>query len=85
MDIKNKYLLKFILFFPLIIYLGKRSLVAFDEGFYAIQSQNILNTNNWIGPMWFDQLSTDRTIGIQSLLAISQKIFGESYLHFIYQ
>ena len=78
MDIKNKYLLKFILFFPLIIYLGKRSLVAFDEGFYAIQSRNILNTNNWIGPMWFDQLSTDRTIGIQSLLAISQKIFGES-------
>ncbi len=58
--------------------MGERSLVAFDEGFYAIQSKNILNSNNWIGPMWFDQLSTDRTIGIQSLLAISQKVFGES-------
>ncbi len=79
MDIKKfNYLIKRILFLPLIIYCGKRSLIAFDEGFYVIQSKNILSNNNWIGPMWFDQLSTDRTIGIQSLMAISQKIFGES-------
>ncbi len=68
----------FLFFIPLLIYFGKRSLIAFDEGFYAIQARWIVEKSNWIGPMWWDQVSTDRTIGIQFLIAISKKIFGES-------
>ena len=39
---KFKYLFKIIIFFPLIFYFGKRSYIAFDEGFYALQARWIL-------------------------------------------
>ena len=72
-------LVKIIPFIPLLIYLGKRSLIAYDEGFYALQSRWILENNNWIAPYWWGNIYLDRTIGIQYLLALSQKIFGESF------
>ncbi len=79
MDInKTRNTFKVFLFFPLLIYFGKRSLIAYDEGFYALQAKFILEKSNWIGPLFFDSLSTDRTIGIQSLMALSRSVFGES-------
>ena len=76
---KNKKInLKYLLFFPLLIYFGPRSLIAFDEGFYALQARWIIEKSNWIGPMWWDEVTSDRTIGIQALIAISKKFFGDS-------
>ena len=72
-------LIKIIPFIPLLLYLGERSLVAYDEGFYALQSRWILENNNWIAPYWWGNIYVDRTIGIQYLLALSQKIFGGSF------
>ncbi len=69
---------KFLIFVPLLIYFGRRSLIAYDEGFYAIQSRLILAKGNWIAPIWWDTIINDRTIGIQFLLALSRNIFGQS-------
>jgi len=68
--------IKYILFAPLLIYLGERSLIAYDEGYYALQARWILDKGNWIAPLWFDNIVLDRTIGVQFLIALSQKIFG---------
>ena len=75
---KIKNLSKILLFSPLLIFLGKRSPIVFDEGFYILQSKWILNTGDWITPMYWGNLHLDRTIGIQYLIALSQKIFGEN-------
>lgn len=69
---------KYLLFLPLLIYFGKRSLIAYDEGFYALQARWIIEKSNWIGPMWWDQVTSDRTIGIQFLIALAKKFFGNS-------
>ncbi|MDC3147602.1 glycosyltransferase family 39 protein, partial [Prochlorococcus sp. AH-716-I09] len=74
--LKNKYLSKIFLFIPLIFYFGKRSYLAYDEGFYALQARWILEKDNWIIPLWWDRYVLDRTIGIQFLIAKSQDIFG---------
>lgn len=76
----NKYISfpKYLIFAPLLIYIGDRSPIAFDEGFYILQSKWILETGNWIAPMWWGNISLDRTIGIQYLIAFSQKIFGQN-------
>ncbi len=69
---------KFIIFTPILIYIGERSLIAYDEGYYALQAKWILDSGNWIAPKWWDIIVLDRTIGIQFLIALSQKIFGTS-------
>ena len=69
---------KIIIFFPLLIYFGKRSYVAYDEGFYALQARWMLQNNNWIIPVWWDQYVLDRTVAIQFLIAKFQQIFGET-------
>ena len=76
--IRKKSKLKYLFFLPLLIYFGKRSLIAYDEGFYALQARWIIEKSNWIGPMWWDEVTSDRTIGIQFLIALSKKIFGDS-------
>ena len=73
-----KIIFSFTLFIPLLIFFGKRSLIAFDEGFYALQAKWILENNNWTDPFWWGDLTLDRTIGIQYLIALSQKIFGSN-------
>jgi len=74
---KNFYFLKnIIIFFPLLIYLDKRSPIAFDEGYYILQAKFILSTNDWITPRFFNGIVLDRTIGIQAIIAFFQKIFG---------
>ena len=37
--LKFRYLFKLFIFIPLIFYFGKRSYIAFDEGFYALQAR----------------------------------------------
>ncbi len=73
-----KSIYKIIIFFPLLLYFGKRSYIAYDEGFYALQAKWMLQHNNWIIPVWWDQFVLDRTIGIQFLIAKFQHIFGEN-------
>ena len=75
-SIKSKT--KYLLFFPLLIYFGKRSLIAYDEGFYALQARWMIEKSNWIGPMWWGEVTSDRTNGIQFLIALSKKFFGDS-------
>ena len=38
----------------------------------------MIDSGNWLVPLWFDKIILDRTIGIQIILAISQKLFGET-------
>ena len=76
--LKFKNLYKLLIFIPLIFYFGKRSYIAFDEGFYALQARWILDKGNWIIPLWWDEYILDRTIGLQFLIAKSQEIFGRN-------
>ena len=69
---------KLLIFIPLIFYFGKRSYIAFDEGFYALQARWILDKGNWTIPLWWDKYILDRTIGLQFLIAKSQEIFGRN-------
>ena len=73
-----KNLLKISIFFPVIFYFGKRSYIAFDEGFYALQARWIIEKGNWVVPLWWDNYAIDRTIGLQFLIAKSQEIFGKN-------
>jgi len=75
---KNKSFLKIFIFIPLIFSFSKRSYIAFDEGFYALQARWILDKGNWTIPLWWDEYVLDRTIGIQFLIAKSQDIFGRN-------
>ncbi len=76
--LKFKPLLKLLVFIPVVFYFGKRSYIAYDEGFYALQARWILDTGNWTIPLWFDNYVLDRTIGLQFLIAKSQEIFGRN-------
>ncbi len=76
--LKFRYLLKLFVFIPLIFYFGKRSYIAFDEGFYALQARWILEKGNWTIPLWWDEYVLDRTIGLQFLIAKSQDLFGRN-------
>ena len=78
-NINFKNLFKIVIFFPVIFYFGKRSFIAFDEGFYALQARWILEKGNWIVPLWWDEYVLDRTIGIQFLMAKSQELFGQNF------
>jgi len=73
-----RYLLKLFVFIPLKFSFGKRSYIAFDEGFYALQARWILDKGNWTIPLWWDEYVLDRTIGLQFLIAKSQAIFGRN-------
>ncbi len=76
--LKFKNLYKILIFIPLIFYFGKRSYIAFDEGFYALQARWILEKGHWTIPLWWDEYVLDRTIGLQFLIAKSQEIFGNN-------
>ena len=76
--VKFRNFYKIVIFIPLIFYFGKRSYIAFDEGFYALQARWILDKGNWIIPLWWDEYVLDRTIGLQFLIGKSQEIFGKN-------
>ena len=76
--LKFKKLNQLLIFIPLIFYFGKRSYIAFDEGFYALQARWILDKGNWTIPLWWNEYVLDRTIALQYLIAKSQEIFGRN-------
>ena len=75
---KFKQLLRLLIFIPVVFYFGKRSYIAYDEGFYALQARWILDKGNWTIPLFFETYKLDRTIGLQFLIAKSQEIFGRN-------
>ncbi len=54
----------------------QQSLMAHDEGFYAVQARYMLETGDWITPQWGAGFDFDRTVGIQWLIALCFKLFG---------
>ena len=52
---------KTIIFVPLLLYFGKRSYIAYDEGFYALQARWMLQNKNWVIPVWLDQYVLEMT------------------------
>ena len=67
-----------LIFFPILFYFGKRSPVTYDEGYYILQAKWILENKDWISPQYWQEIALDRTNSIQSLIAFSQKTFGNS-------
>ncbi|MBE9031408.1 glycosyltransferase family 39 protein [filamentous cyanobacterium LEGE 11480] len=64
---------------PLVIMQSSgQSLMAHDEGIYAIQAKSIIETGDWITPQWGEQINFDRTMGIQWLIALGYMLFGIS-------
>jgi len=57
---------------------GNHSLLAHDEGYYALQARWILETQDWLTPQWWGTPNYDRTIGIQWLIALTYKLLGIS-------
>lgn len=57
---------------------GNNSLLAHDEGYYALQARWILETKDWLTPQWWGTPNYDRTIGIQWLIAVTYKLLGIS-------
>ncbi|NJM46892.1 MAG: hypothetical protein HC860_12660 [Alkalinema sp. RU_4_3] len=55
---------------------GQQSLMAHDEGIYAVQAKAILETGNWLAPQWAGEVGFDRTIGIQWLMALGYQLLG---------
>ena len=74
--LQNKYFFKIFIFIPVVFYFGKRSYIAFDEGFYALQARWILDRGNWTVPLWWNEYVLDRTIGLQFLIAFTMPIIG---------
>jgi 4-amino-4-deoxy-L-arabinose transferase-like glycosyltransferase len=62
---------------PLLLLNGdQQSLLAHDEGYYAVQARWIWETGDWLTPQWWGKPIYDRTIGIQWLIALSYHLFG---------
>lgn len=73
----NPYLLLVLWALPIVLSQTiNQSLMAHDEGYYAIQARYILETGDWITLQWGGGISFDRTIGIQWLIALCYKFFG---------
>ena len=73
----NPYLLLILWALPIVFSQTiNQSLMAYDEGYYAIQARYILETGDWITLQWGGGVSFDRTIGIQWLIALCYKFFG---------
>ena len=65
-----------VLALPLLLSLAPRSLMAHDEGYYALQGRWILDSGDWLAPRWWSEPLYDRTVGLQWLIAASYRLFG---------
>ncbi len=62
---------------PLLLLNGDyHSLLAHDEGFYAVQARWIWESGDWLTPQWWGKPIYDRTIGLQWLMALAYHLFG---------
>ncbi len=57
---------------------GQQSLVAHDEGWYALQARWMLESGDWITPQWWGAPIYDRTVGLQWAIAACYTLFGIS-------
>jgi 4-amino-4-deoxy-L-arabinose transferase-like glycosyltransferase len=75
---RNPYLILLLWAMPIVLaqVMFQQSLMAHDEGYYALQARYIIETGDWITPQWGGGSSFDRTIGIQWLIALCYKLFG---------
>jgi 4-amino-4-deoxy-L-arabinose transferase-like glycosyltransferase len=75
---RNPYLILLLWAMPIVLaqVMFQQSLMAHDEGYYALQARYIIETGDWITPQWGGGVSFDRTIGIQWLIALCYKLFG---------
>ncbi len=76
----NKPRAALLLALPLLLSLAPRSLLAHDEGFYALQARWILESGDWLTPQSWGVPFYDRTIGVQWLIAISTAVLGNTPL-----
>jgi 4-amino-4-deoxy-L-arabinose transferase-like glycosyltransferase len=53
-----------------------QSLLAHDEGYYAVQARWIWETGDWVTPQWWGLPIYDRTIGLQWLIALAYHLLG---------
>ncbi len=76
--VHNPYLILLLWATPIVLsqVLVQQSLMAHDEGYYALQARYIVETGDWITPQWGGGVSFDRTMGIQWLIALCYKLFG---------
>jgi 4-amino-4-deoxy-L-arabinose transferase-like glycosyltransferase len=74
----SPYLLLLLWALPIVLVqiLFSQSLMAHDEGYYALQARYILETGDWLTPQWGWGPNFDRTIGIQWLIALCYKLVG---------
>ena len=63
---------------PLLFSAAPRSPLAHDEGYYMLQARWIALSGHWLAPPWWGQPLYDRTIGVQWLIAASQRLLGAS-------
>ena len=63
-------------FLPLLITAAPRSFLAHDEGYYALQARWIAESGQWLAPLWWGEPLYDRTIGVQWLIALAQRLLG---------
>jgi 4-amino-4-deoxy-L-arabinose transferase-like glycosyltransferase len=55
-----------------------QSLLAYDEGYYAVQARFIWETRDWVTPQLWGLPIYDRTIGLQWLIALAYHLLGLS-------
>ena len=72
----KKAALALLLALPLLLSLAPRSLLAHDEGFYALQARWILLSGDWLTPQSWGVPLYDRTIGLPWLIALSSRLIG---------
>lgn len=57
---------------------GSQSLMAHDEGWYAMQARWMVLKGDWLTQWWWDVPIFDRMVGVHWLIALAYKLFGVS-------
>ncbi len=57
---------------------GHQSLMAHDEGWYALQARWMVESGDWITPQWWGLPVYDRTVGLHWAIAACYTLFGIS-------
>jgi 4-amino-4-deoxy-L-arabinose transferase-like glycosyltransferase len=71
------YFTLLVFFVPLLLFNGEQqSLMAHDEGYYALQARWIWEKGDWVTVQWWGEPAYDRTIGTQWLIALCYGLFG---------
>jgi len=72
----KRFLWVLALVLPLLLSAAPSSLLAHDEGYYALQARWIVESGDWLTPQSWGAPVYDRTIGVQWLMALSSRMLG---------